>query len=274
MENGILRMSNEAREALRAALGDREPAEAALAHARETADRARSILEEVVRESERLDAVERRAAEAVENQLRDALRLGNAPPATASDRDATKTAAARTAIDVRRSAAERVVSDFSQAERDAAEAFQDAQASVASAVKNVVRAEAARLAARWSAVDQEARALRARLGVSYGLVSQIGALDGNVLKAIAANSDEGTDLDVNGAVETAWQTLASELQRDPETTIDFGPVDRARAEAKAARSRSHASDEEIARQLAQFRSRPSSPEPADWLDMMNDEVIA
>jgi hypothetical protein len=274
MENRELRMTNnEAREVLRNALGDRAAAEAALGHARETADRARSILEEVVRESERLDAVERRAAEAVENQLRDALRLGNAPPATASDRDATKTAAARAALDVRRSASERIVRDFSQAERDAAEHFQEAQAAVAAAIKAVVRGEAAALAAKWAQVDAEALALRARLGTPYGVLTNVAGLDGDVLRAITANADEGTDLNVNGAVETAWQTLASELQRDPETTIDFSPVDQARAEAKAARERSHASDEEIARQLAQFRARPASSEP-DWLDMMNDEVVA
>jgi hypothetical protein len=139
-------MNNESREALRVALGDRAAADAALAHAHEAAGRAREILAGVIAESEKLDAAERRAAEVIENQLRDALRLGNAPPAPASDRDVSKNAAARTAIDVRRSAAERVVSDFAAAEREAAEAFQDAQAAVAGAIKGVIRLEAARLA--------------------------------------------------------------------------------------------------------------------------------
>jgi hypothetical protein len=266
-------MNNEAREALRVALGDREAASAALEHAHETANRARSILEEAVRESEKLDATDRRASEVIENQMRDALRIGHAPPAPASEKDVSKSAAARAALDVRRAAAERVVSDFSAAEREAAEHFQEAQSAVSAAVKGVIRAEAARLAARWAVVDEEARALRARLGAPYGLISQLGALDGEVLRGITANADEPADLAESQAVEGAWASLAAGLQSDPEARIDFGPVDQARESARADRERSHASDEEIARQLAQMRARPASPEP-DWLDLMNDEAIA
>jgi hypothetical protein len=274
MEDRKLRMTNnEARAALKVALGDRAAAEAALAHARDVSDRGRAILAGVIAESERLDAIERRAAEVIEAQMRDALRLGNAPPATASDRDVSKNAAARTAIDVRRSASERVVSDFAASERDAAEAFQDAQAAVSAAVKAVVRAEAARLAARWAAVDAEALALRQRLGSPYGLLSNVAGLDADVLRAMTANADEGTVLQVNGAVEGAWQTLAAGLQSDPEARIDFSPVDQARAEAKAARERVFASDAEIQAQLAAFRSRPEPPGPA-WVDLMADEAIA
>jgi hypothetical protein len=79
------------------------------------------------------------------------------------------------------------------------------------------------------------------------------------------------------AVEGAWSTLAAELQRDFEARIDFSPVDQAREEAKAARERVFASDAEIQAQLAQFRSRPAAPAPADdpcWLDLMADEAIA
>jgi hypothetical protein len=215
----------------------------------------------------------RGAAEVIENQMRDALRLGNAPPAPASERDATKTAATRASLDIRRAAAERVVSDFSAAEREAAEAFQDAQASVAAAVKAVVRGEAAALAAKWAQVDAEARDLRTRIGAPYGLLSNVGRLDETVLQAMRLNADDGTDLDVNGAVETAWQTLASELQRDPETTIDFALVDRARAEAKADRKRAHVSTFDIIAQL----HAPRAPAPADdecWIDLMGDEVVA
>jgi hypothetical protein len=264
-------MSNE-RETLRNALGDRGAAEAALAHARATADRAREILEEVVREGEKLDADLRRAAEVIENQMRDALRLGNAPPATASDRDVSKSAAARAAIDVRRSAAERVVSDFSHAEHDAAQHFQSAQAAVSAAVKAVVRAEAARLAARWAAVDQEARVLRGKLGSAYGVLTNVAGLDETVLRAISLNSDDRTDLATSQAVEGAWSTLAAELQSDPEARIDFGPVDQARESARADRERVRMSTSDIIAQL----HAPRAPEPTDddWKDYDMREVVA
>jgi golgin subfamily B member 1 len=266
-------MNNESREALRVALGDREAAEAALAHARETADRARSILEEVVREGERLDAIERRAADALADNMRSSLVSGAPPSAPASDRDVSKSAAARAALDARSAAAQRVVSDFAAAEREAAEAFQDAQAAVSAAVKDVVRSEAARLASRWAAVDQDAHALRARLGSAYGLVSNVGALDAAVLQAINLNTDVRVDMEVNAAVEASWSTLAAELAQNSEAQIDFALVDRVRAEAKANCERAYASDEEIQVQLAQMRARPATPEP-DWLDLMNDEAIA
>jgi hypothetical protein len=267
--------NSEAREALRVALGDRAAAEAALAHAREVSDRAREILEGVTRDGEKLDADLRRAAEAVEDQLRGAVLTGAAPSAPASDRDAAKTAAARAAIAVRQQAAERVVSDFAAAERDAAEAFQDAQASVASAVKNVIRSEAARLASRWAVVDEEARALRTRLGAPYGVLTNVGALDDTVLRGITANADDRTDLLVNSAVEASWSSLAAELQSNFEARIDFGPVDQARESARADRERVRVSTSDI---IAQLRA-PRAPEPTDdpcWLDYMNvnDEAIA
>jgi hypothetical protein len=278
MEDRKLRMTSiESRETLKVALGDRAAAEAALAHAREVSDRARSILEEIVRQGEAIDARMRQSLEALADEMRGAVLTGPAPSVSASDREAAKTEAARAALDARRAAAERVVSDFAAAEREAASTFEEAQAAVAGAIKAVVRGEAAALAAKWAVGDAEARALRARLGVAYGVVSQIGALDDGVLRGITANTDDRTDLEVNAAVEASWSTLAAELQRDPEARIDFGPVDRAREEAKAARSRSHATDEEIQVQLAQFRSRPASPAPADdpcWLDLMADEAIA
>jgi hypothetical protein len=274
MENGILRMNNESRETLKVALGDQAAAEAALAHARETADRARGVLAGVIAESERLDAIERRAAEAIENQMRDALRIGHAPSVATSDRDVSKSAAARAAIDVRRAAAERIVSDFSAAEREAAEAFQDAQSAVSAAVKGVIRAEAARLAARWAQVDAAAHVLRGRLGAPYGLLSNVGALDAAVLQAINLNADEPADLAASQAIETAWLTLAAELAQNSEARIDFGPVDQAREEAKAARARSHASDEEIQVQLAQFRSQATPADEPCWLDLMGDEAVA
>jgi hypothetical protein len=265
--------NNEARSALRVALGDRDAASTALAHARETAGRAGSILEEIVRESEKLDATERRAAEAIAENMRGAVLTGAAPSVSASDRDTAKSAAARAAIDIRRAAAERVVSDFSHAEREAAEAFQNAQAAVSAAVKAVIRAEAARIAVRWAQVDAEARALRTRLGTPYGVLTNVGALDAAVLQAINLNADDRTDLQVNGAIETAWLTLAAELAQNSEARIDFEPVDEARAEARADRERDRVSTEDI---IAQLRA-PRAPEPADdpcWLDLMGHEVVA
>jgi trimeric autotransporter adhesin len=268
-------MNNEARSALRNAQGNLSAAGVAHAHARATADRARENLAGVIVEGERLDASERRSAEALAENMKASLVSGAALSVTASDRDVSKSAAVRAALDVRRAAAERVVSDFASAEREAAEAFSSAQAAVAAAVKAVIRAEAEALAAKWAQVDAEARALRARLGAPYGVLTNVGALDAAVLQAINLNSDDRSDLQVNGAVESAWMTLAAELQSNSEAMIDFSPVDCAREEAKAARERVYASDEEIARQLAQFRSRPASPEPADdWKDYDVREVIA
>jgi hypothetical protein len=263
----------EARAALRDAQGNLSAAEAGLVHAREVSDRARSILEEIVRQGEAIDARMRQSSEALADEMRGAVLTGAAPSVSASDREAAKTEAARAALDARRAAAERVVSDFAAAEREAASTFEEAQAAVAGAIKAVVRGEAAALAAKWAVVDAEARALRARLGTPYGVLTNVGALDGDVLRGITANADEPGDLATSQAVEGAWATLAAELQSDPEARIDFVPVDQARAEARAARERSHASDEEITRQLAQMRARPASPAP-DWLDCMNDEVVA
>jgi hypothetical protein len=93
------------------------------------------------------------------------------------------------------------------------------------------------------------------------------------LQAINLNADDRTDLQVNGAIETAWLTLAAELAQNSEARIDFEPVDQARAEARADRERDRVSTEDI---IAQLRA-PRAPEPADdpcWLDLMGHEVVA
>jgi hypothetical protein len=255
--------NGEAREALRSAQGNLAAAEVALNAARATTGRAREILEAIIRESERLDATERRAAEVIEDQMRASLMSGAAPSVSASDRDTAKNAAARAAIDVRRAAAERVVAEFLAAEHEAAEAVEQAQAAVARAIKAVMRAEASALAARWAAVDEEARILRSRLGRVYGPVSQLGALDDQVSKAIAANDDDTVNLEETAAVTDVWNSFAASLARDSEARIDFLPVDHAREEVRAARERVHVSTEDIVAQMRTWTPQPVEGFAAD-----------
>jgi hypothetical protein len=69
-------VSNNAREALRHAQGNLAAAEAALQAARATTSRARAMLEEIVREGERLEADGRRAADALADKIRGAIDCG------------------------------------------------------------------------------------------------------------------------------------------------------------------------------------------------------
>jgi hypothetical protein len=265
--------NNEARSALKAAQGNLSAAEVALNGARATADRARSMLEEIVREGETLQAAELRAAGAMAEQMRIAFMSGAAPPGPVSEREHSKAAAARATIELRREAAAAIVSDFAGAEHEAEEAVAAARAAVSAAIQAVVRSEIESLAAEWAEIDAKARVLRARLGDAYGPTQRLRGLGEHVARAVEQNSHDRVNLAEIAAVMTSWNDFAAELQSDPEARLDFSPVDRARAEARADRERSHASDAEIQVQLAQFRSRPASPEP-DWLDLMADEAIA
>jgi hypothetical protein len=259
--------SNESREALRVAQCDREAASAALVHARETADRARDLLEGIVRDGEALEAFALRAAGAMAEAMRAAFLDGTSPPAAMSEKDHSKAAAARASNDLRRQAAEAIVADFAGAERDVEEAVVAARAAVDAAIQAIVRSEIESLAAEWAEIDAKARALRARLGDAYGPTRLLRGLGEDVARAVEQNSHDRVDLGETASVMAVWNDFAAGLAQDPETTISFAPVDRAREDAKAARERSHASDDEIQVQLAQMRARPASPEPDDeWTD--------
>jgi hypothetical protein len=67
---------NTTRDELRDALAKRAKAESALEEARAATSRARALLESIVREGEKLDAAELRAAEALADKFRDSIAAG------------------------------------------------------------------------------------------------------------------------------------------------------------------------------------------------------
>jgi hypothetical protein len=254
--------NGEAREALRSAQGNLAAAEAALTAARSTTGRAREILSDAIREGEKFDAQMRQASDVLADKIRGAIEAGSSPAIPAGDM--TKNAAARAAIDLRRTAAARVVSDFSAAEHEAAAVLEEARGAVAGAIKGVLRSEAEAMAARWAAVDAEARVLRSRLGRAYGPISQLGALDDDVSRAIGANNDDAVNLEETAAVAAVWNALAADLAQNSDARLDFGPVDRARESARADRDRVHVSTAEI---IARMRSPMLAVPPEDsWID--------
>jgi hypothetical protein len=95
----------------RAALGHAQDglavAERKLTAAAAAIGRARPLLEQIVREGERLDADDRRDAEALADKLREVISAGASPSFGSSDRDGTKALVTRAEIDARRAATER-----------------------------------------------------------------------------------------------------------------------------------------------------------------------
>jgi hypothetical protein len=163
--------SNNAREALQHAQGNLAAAEAALQAARATTSRARAMLEEIVREGERLEADGRRAADALADKIRGAIAAGASPPAG----DMSKSAA-RSDLDARRAMVERIVADFAAAEHEAELALSGATAVVERAVQDVLRSEVETIASRWAT----AIVRRGRCGLSSGAkASRSGACPGS-----------------------------------------------------------------------------------------------
>ena len=155
-------MTMDSRAALRAAQGNLVAAEAALQAARATTERARAMLTQVVRDGEGLDVRMRQASEALADKIKGQIASGASP--TFASGDMAKAAGARAELDARRAAAERVVAEFATAEHEAEFGVEMAREAVASAVREVIKAEAEKLAESWEAVELKARSLRIRLG--------------------------------------------------------------------------------------------------------------
>jgi hypothetical protein len=250
---------NEERAALRCAQGNLVAAEAALTAAVETADRARGLLEGIIRESEALEASALRASGAMAEAMHAAIVNGTEPPAAVSEKDLAKSGAARAAVELRRQAAQAIVADFSHAEHEAAEAVESARAAVDAAVKSILRAEAESITAEWADLDERARAIRVRLGGVYGQAFKLGLGD-TAYRAIQLNDCDRVDLGEASAVSHAWNSFAANLEKDPEATISFAPVDQARELARADRERVHVSTAEIISQM-----RTWTPQPVEGL---------
>jgi hypothetical protein len=216
------------RETLKAAQGNLVAAEAALSAAVETADRARGLLEGIVREGEALDASALRASGAMAEAMYAAIVNGTEPPAAVSEREHSKAAAARAAIDLRRQAAEAIVADFASAQHEAERDVESARAAVAAAIQAIIRAEAESIIAEWARIDAEARNLRARLGGFYGPIHKLSGLGDIAYRAIELNGHDRVDLAENAAVADAWTAFATDLGKDPDARLDFAPVDHAR----------------------------------------------
>jgi hypothetical protein len=259
--------NGEAREALKVAQGNLAAAEAALNAAVETADRARALLEGIVRESEALEASALRAAGAMAEAMRAAFLDGTSPPTAMSEKDHAKSAAARAAVELRRQAAEAIVADFAGAQREAEQDVESARAAVGAAIRGILRAEAESITAEWADLDESARAIRVRLGGAYGQAFKLGLGD-MAYRAIELNDCDRVDLGEAAAVADAWNSFAADLAKDSEAKISFEPVDRAREEARAARDRVHASNESIAASLSAFLARPTVVAADSWADEM------
>jgi hypothetical protein len=227
----MLVLNNE-REALRHAQGNLQAAEAALTAARDTAGRARLMLEDVVREGERLEADGRRAAEALEDKIRGAIAAGAAPPAG----DISKSVAARSDLAARRAMVERIVSDYAAGEHEADLALADARAAVDRAVQDVLRSEVEKIAERWTKVEAEARALRIRLGRESEPIWRLSGLSDAAHEALVANArDAGFHFEEARLIREPWEDLAAALVRDPDARPDFAEADRAMAQLRQER---------------------------------------
>jgi hypothetical protein len=187
---------------------------------------------------------------------------GAAPSVAANDRDGAKNAAARAAIDVRRSAAERIVAEFAGSEHEAAAAFEEAQASVSAAIQVVMRAEASAIAEEWAALEEKARALRARLGNSYAEVSKLGRIDDAVSKAISRIDRENVSLAETVSVTNSWTDFAAELARNPDAKLTFLSPEQVRDRER----------EKSEREIAALYERISPPVAAEWLEKARDAL--
>jgi hypothetical protein len=236
----LVSVSDNAREALRAALGDRQAAEAALTAARETTGRARLMLEAIVREGEKTDADGRRAADTLADEIRAAIAAGASPPAA----DMSKSAAARSDLDARRAMVERIVAEFTAAEHEAEQALSGATAAVERAVEKVLRSEVETIASRWAKADREARALRLMLGRESDPIWRMNGLSDEAHEALVANArDPDLGLEECRVVRAAWENLAAELATSADARPDFADADREIARLRREREDRQAAQE-------------------------------
>jgi hypothetical protein len=143
-------VKDDARAALAAAHAGRESAERELEGARAATGKGRALLERIIRQIEDHAAAEKCASSALADEMKASLRNGVALSITESDRDLRVAAAALGALEARRNAAEQVVAEFTVAEREAEASVEDARAAVGEAIRGVLRAEAAEIAAKWA----------------------------------------------------------------------------------------------------------------------------
>jgi hypothetical protein len=213
---------DDGREALRNAQGNLVAAEVALTAARATTGRARAMLEEIVRESERLDAEARRAADALADKIRSAIEAGAAPPAGGM----SKNAAAGAEVVSRRVVVERIVADFSGAEHHAEEAVESARAAVERAVQDILRLEVEAIAEKWAEADAAARSLRIRLGREGDPVWRVAGESDVARRATNCNfQDADFDFRQQQAASAPWLAFASALLSDPNARLEFSSAD-------------------------------------------------
>jgi hypothetical protein len=195
-------------------------AERALEKARAATENGRKFLDDLVRESERHEAVEKQFTESIATNLKAALQSG-ASPTFGNEREASKNAAGRAEIETRRAVAVRIVEDLRNDERLAEQELADAKKGVEAGVKDVLKAEAVALADAWKPIDDAARAMRARLGRHHGPVSRLLTSSPTISAAISANEDDQFDLAAVRAADDAWTTFAASLLTDPNAQLYF-----------------------------------------------------
>jgi hypothetical protein len=113
-------------------------------------------------------------------------------------------------------------------EISADEAVATAREAVGEAIRGVLRPTAAQIAERWEAIDAQALTLRERLGRISGAVWKVRAIDDASTRALRANSEAAFN-ELDRLIESQWIEYSAALLHDPESRIDFGPVDDARA---------------------------------------------
>ena len=238
---------DDGREALRNAQGNLVAAEVALTAARATTGRARAMLEEIVRESERLDADARRAADALADKIRGAIEAGAAPPAGVM----SKNAAAGAEVVSRRVVVERIVADFSGAEHHAEAAVESARAAVERAVQDILRVEVEEIAEKWAEADAAARSLRIRLGREGDPVWTAAGKSDAARRATSKNFQDGEfGLQEQQAARAPWLEFSSALINDPDAQLDFACADRAIDEMRKERVARRAENERWTRSEA------------------------
>ena len=241
-------MTMDSRAALRAAQGNLVAAEAALQAARATTERARAMLTQVVRDGEGLDVRMRQASEALADKIKGQIASGASP--TFASGDMAKAAGARAELDARRAAAERVVAEFATAEHEAEFGVEMAREAVASAVREVIKAEAEKLAESWEAVELKARSLRIRLGGDGDPISRLPGFSEKIGRAIFQNRmDDQFRQPESEIAREPWADFADALQRDPDTQIYFSDADRRLEEARKERLERRAADERFLERL-------------------------
>jgi hypothetical protein len=210
----------DAREELREAHAALAKAETGLDEAQGASSRARGVLAELVREGERLDAVEREETERHADAIREAIASGSDSMAQAiSEKDVAKNMVARMSVDARRTGTERVVAELAEKEREAELGVEAAREAVASALSAVMGAEATAIAQEWQAAVAAARNVRLRLGNFYGPVFNLYLNDRTISDAIMANSREATGIDDDDAIQRKWADFAASLVRHPNAKL-------------------------------------------------------